>query len=58
MNTKQQKHLTLGDLIVAGEEVWGVGQAARRMRLAIEAHLVVLPRRLHFFASSAKGRFT
>jgi hypothetical protein len=56
MKIKQKMELPFGDLITAAYRVWGSEQAAKMVRLAINARQVVFRDHPHLLISTAKGR--
>jgi hypothetical protein len=56
MKIKRKKPLTLGDLIAAAYEVWGVGHAAKMLRWAMTSRRIVVRKSARTFISFPKGR--
>jgi hypothetical protein len=56
MKTKQVDRLPFGDVVVAEYQVWGKDLAAKMVRLAIKARLVVFQTQPPFMGFPVKGR--
>jgi hypothetical protein len=55
MNMKSKKHFTIGDVISAIFQVWGVGRAEKMVRLAVKTHMVVPREPAHFLPKQRPG---
>jgi hypothetical protein len=55
MNNKRKKQLTFGELTAAAYRSWGDAEAGQKLRLAIEAGLVVFHRDPQFLIPGRKG---
>jgi hypothetical protein len=56
MKNKLRNELSLGDLIIATNQVWGPELAAKMLRFAINSRLVVVRAQPNLLISSARGR--